>query len=399
MSEALEKDVTDSLVSLEEQHTAGTYRKRPIAITRGEGVWVYDVVGNKYFDGIAGIGANVLGHCHPAFTEALTDQLRHTISVPELLCSDVRAEYQAELLSLFPSAYTRVFLCNGGSEANEAALKFARVLSGRSPIISMSFGYHGKTLGALSVTHNPKYREPYESPNSPVTFLPSGNSDKLDEVFAQEENYPGAFIFEAIQGEGGVRHPDGAFLRDAASRVQQNGGFVIADEVQCGFGRTGSWWGFSQHDIEPDFIVLGKALGNGVPLSAVIIHERVPEIPALAHTTTFGGNPLSCRAGKAVIDSIQQDDLLVNAQARGEQFRAALNDANLSCIRETRGQGLMIGVELKFKAGKYLSLLQEEGVLALLAGPRVLRILPPYIISEKEMRFVCQAFIKVLGTN
>ncbi|MCB0328251.1 MAG: aspartate aminotransferase family protein [Bdellovibrionales bacterium] len=397
MSEPVRKVSEESLSALEARCSAGTYKKRELTITHGEGVWVFDDRGRRYLDGIAGIGANVLGHCHPAFTAALHDQLTKTISVPELLCNDVRAQYQEELLSLFSDEYNRVFLCNSGAEANEAALKFARVSSGKTPIVSVNFGYHGKTLGALSVTHNIKYREPFEPLYPHVTFLPSGQSERIGELFAEESLHPGAFIFEAIQGEGGVREQDGPFVKELVAKVQNHGGYVIADEVQCGFGRSGEWWGHSRFQVTPDFIVLGKAIGNGVPLSAVIIHKRVPEFPPLAHTTTFGGNPLACRAGRAVLQVIQEQELLQNVHARGEQFRENLRAAKLDLVRELRGDGLMIGVELKQKAGKYLSLLQEEGVLALLAGPRVLRVLPSYVISEQEMETLSTAFISVLS--
>ncbi|MCI5066159.1 aspartate aminotransferase family protein [bacterium] len=383
-----------STVLSECAHTAGTYRKRDVAIVRGEGVWVYDEAGRKYLDAIGGIGANVLGHRHPYFSTELKSQIDLTLSVPELLCNNTRAEYQSALLSLFPPCYDRVFLCNGGAEANEAALKFARVLSQKTPLVALNFGYHGKTLGALSVTHNPKYREPFEPLYHPVHFLPQGNIERLNEVF--DGDPPAAFIFEGVQGEGGVRTPESEYVKTVSHRVQEGGGYVIADEVQCGFGRTGRWWGFEAHGVEPDFVVLGKAIGNGVPLSAVVLHKRVGQLPPLAHTTTFGGNPLSCRAGLATIEVMKQESLVEQAAQRGEQFRHLLREARLSNVRELRGEGLMIGVELKERAGRYLAELQQEGVLALLAGPRVLRALPPYVISEDEMNFLAGRFIEVL---
>ena len=212
MSEQLAEEL-QTTADLESTYSAGTYKKRPLTITHGEGVWVTTEDGARYIDCIAGIGANILGHSHPKFKEALHAQVDKTVSVPELLCNDVRAAYQEELLSKFPKSYNRVFFCNGGAEANEAALKFARVSSGNTPLISLSFGYHGKTLGALSVTHNIKYREPYMPLYPEVEFLATGNLEKVDEVFADESYKPGAMIFEAIQGEGGVKHHDSAYLR------------------------------------------------------------------------------------------------------------------------------------------------------------------------------------------
>ena len=391
-----------SLLEQEFSTTAGTYLKGQVCITHGEGVWIYDDNGNKYFDGIAGIGANSLGHAHPKFNTALKEQIDRTVSVPELLTSDIRATYQKRLLEQFGDKYNRVFLCNGGAEANEAALKFARVSSGLTHIAATVFGYHGKTLGALSVTHNPKYREKYEPLYKPVSYLPASKGGADIEKYhdaVREHGKCSAFIFEGIQGEGGVRHQDGEFIATVASDIQANGGFVIADEVQCGAGRTGDWLGFSDIDVEPDFIVLGKGIASGVPLSAVIIHERVPSLPPLSHTTTFGGNPLSCAAGLAVLNIIEEDSLLLNVQEQGARFREILLEADLKCVREIRGKGLMIGVELKQKAGKFLAPLAEKGVLPLLAGPRVLRLLPAYTVSREEIDFVADAFVSVLSNG
>ncbi len=186
-------------------------------------------------------------------------------------------------------------------------------------------------------------------------------------------------------------------MLEVSKSVQASGGFVIADEVQAGSGRTGTWSAYSRLGITPDYVVLGKGIGNGVPLSAVIMHERVPDPAPLAHTTTYGGNPLSCRAGLTVLNVFEEENVIENAATQGELFRSLISENMPSIVREIRGKGLMIGLELKQKAGPYLAKLQEEGVLALLAGPRVLRILPPLIISEDEVWFIAEAFLRVLN--
>ncbi|MCB0352294.1 MAG: aminotransferase class III-fold pyridoxal phosphate-dependent enzyme [Bdellovibrionales bacterium] len=374
--------------------SSGSYRKRELALVRGEREFVFDVEGRRYLDCITGIGTSILGHAHPRLVKAISHQASQLLSAPELLCNPVRAQYQEQLLEALPPGYNRVFLCNSGTEANEAALKFSRLASQKTRFVSLELGYHGKTLGSLSVTANAKYREPFEPLIPGVFRVRLGDKESLREAFAEEET--AAFIFEAIQGEGGVHMLDRSALEDAVSCAKQSGAYVICDEVQCGFGRTGKMFGYQHFDVEPDFITMAKAIAGGVPMGAVAIHERVPEIPAMSHTSTFGGNPLACAAASAVLSTIQEEHLIEHAQDLGARFREGLFAHRPRQLREIRGQGLMIGLELKRRALEPLQALQGRGVLALLAGNRVLRFLPPLIISQDSLDFLLEQVTEVL---
>lgn len=382
-------------VELENEFSAGTYLKRPLAITHGEGAFLYDEEGIRYIDCIGGIGAAIVGHAHPVLRDAIADQAGKVVAVPELLCSPVRAAYQEALLETAPPSFNRVFLCNSGAEANEAALKLARMASGNHRVTALTRGFHGKTLGALGLTHDPKYREPFFPLLPDISHVPSGDIDGFREA---AKSGIGAFAFEAFQGEGGVREHDPEFLQAAAAETREAGGYVIADEVQCGFGRTGKMWGFEHLGVEPDIICSAKGIGGGVPLGAILIHERFPELPKLSHTSTYGGNPLSCRAGLAVLEIMEEEHLVPRAKELGSRFREKFLSEKPRAVREVRGAGLMIGIELKKRAGEYLMPLQERGILALLAGPRVLRLLPPLVIGEDSLDYVCKSVLEVLGS-
>lgn len=383
-----------STVELENRFSAGTYKKRPLAITHGEGAFLFDESGSRFIDCIGGIGAALVGHAHPVLRDALADQVSRVISVPELLCSPVRAQYQERVLQYAPKSFNRVFLCNSGAEANEAAFKLSRMAASQHRAVALARGFHGKTLGALGLTHDPKYREPFFPLLPDIAHVASGDLEAFREAV---KDGVGAFAFEAFQGEGGVREHSPQFIQEAMSLTRAHGGFVIADEVQCGFGRTGKMWGFEHLGVEPDIICTAKGIGGGVPLGAILIHKDFPILPPLSHTTTYGGNPLSCRAGLAVLEIMEKEKLIERAARLGVRFRERFSASLPSCVREVRGQGLMIGIELKKKAGEYLEALQEKGILALLAGPRVLRLLPPLVIEEDTLDFVAASLQEVLS--
>lgn len=380
-------DTLANVNELEDQHSSGAYLKRDITIVRGAGATLWDDRGNAYIDCVGGQGAANLGHCHPAVLEAIARQSAELITCPELFHNPVRAEYQAALCAA--ANLPRAFLCNSGTEANEAALKIARLKTGRTGIIATMRGFHGRTMGALSATWNKEYREPFQPLIPNVTHIPYNNIDKLREALNADT---AAVIIEVVQGEGGVHPAQDGYLQAVQEACHANGTLLIIDEVQTGFGRTGYLFAHQRDGVQPDLLTVAKSMAGGIPMGAVLIGERVGELPPGTHGSTFGGNPLACAAGLAVLgilnrqDAEENQDLVTRARVLGEQVVNHLR-ANLSenAAREVRGRGFMIGIELRGKAAPILKALQERGVLALPAGPSVLRLLPPLVISDDDL--------------
>ncbi|MGH2523649.1 MAG: aspartate aminotransferase family protein, partial [Anaerolineales bacterium] len=364
---------------LESQYTSGLYTKRPIAIARGEGARLWDSEGNEYIDCVGGQGAANLGHANPAIAEAIAAQARTLISCPEMFYSDVRAQLMERLVSIAPAGLARVFLCNSGTEAVEAALKFARLKTGRAEVVAAMRGFHGRTMGALSATWEKKYREPFEPLVPGFRHIPYNDLAALD---AAVNDQTAAVILEVVQGEGGVRPGTREFLRAAQTLCGERGAMLIIDEVQTGFGRTGAMFASEHHDLQPDLLCLAKSIAGGLPMGAVLIGERIGALPPQVHGSTFGGNPLACAASLAAIDYLEANHLPDRAAELGAWFMARLKQMGSPLVREVRGLGLMVGIELKQKATPYLQALMANGVLALPAGLTVMRFLPPLVISQ-----------------
>jgi acetylornithine/LysW-gamma-L-lysine aminotransferase len=367
--------------ALEQAHTSGVYIKRELEIVRGEGAYLWDADGNRYIDCVGGQGAANLGHAHPAVVAALQRQSAELISCPEIFHNPVRAQYQAALCAA--ADMPRVYLCNSGAEAIEAAIKFAVLATGRTRVISTMRAFHGRTLGALSATWERAYREPFAPLLMNTGHVPYNNVERLAEVL---DDTVAAVIVEPVQGEGGVHPAAEGYLQAVQALCRERGALLIVDEVQTGFGRTGSLFAHTQDGIQPDLLCLSKSIAGGLPMGAVLIGERVGALPPATHGTTFGGNPLACAAGLAVLDVLATTDLIEQARVRGEAVRARLA-ASLpaSVAREVRGRGLMIGIELRNKVAPVLRALQARGVLALPAGATVLRLLPPLVISDDDL--------------
>lgn len=380
------------IFALENQYTSGLYTKRPIAIVRGKGARLWDSEGREYIDCVGGQGAANLGHANSAVAHAISEQAATLISCPEMFYNDRRAELEEKLCTI--SGFPRVFLCNSGAEANEACLKFARIATGRAGIVAAMRGFHGRTMGALSATWEKKYREPFEPLVPGFTHIPYNNLEALDGAVTEQT---AAVTLEVVQGEGGVHPGTREFLLGAQSICRQRGAMLIIDEVQTGFARTGRLFAFQHHDLQPDLVCLAKSIAGGIPMGAALIGERVGELPAQVHGSTFGGNPLACAASLAAIRYIETQHLADRAAELGSWFQAALRNIQSPLVREVRGLGLMVGIELKQKVTPYLQSLMAEGVLALPAGLTVLRFLPPLVISQDELAVVVQAVKKVLG--
>lgn len=380
-------------VELEQRYTSGCYPKRDIAIVRGEGARLWDETGREYIDCVSGHGVAIVGHCNPAVADALCRQARTLITCPEIFYNDVRARLLELLIRIAPPGLERALLVNSGAEAVEAALKFARLSTGRPGIVAAMRGFHGRTLGALSTTWEPDYRAPFEPLLPGVTHVPYGDPDALREALSEQT---AAVILEVVQGEGGVNIGDGAYLQAARELCDAAGALLIVDEVQTGFGRTGRMFACEHHDLRPDLMAVAKGIAGGVPMGAVLIGERVQNIRPGVHGSTFGGNPLACAAALAAIGYMLEHDLPAQAARKGAWALERLRAIDSRLIREVRGLGLIIGIELRRRVTPYLKALMDEGVLALPAGSTVLRLLPPLVINDEELATACDAIERVL---
>ena len=382
----------DEWIALEEQHTSGVYAKIPLRVVRGAGARVWDAQGREYVDCAAGHGVAIVGHCHPQVVAAVREQAEQLIICSEMFYHAHRAALQAELVALMPGM-ERVFLCNSGTEAVEAAVKFARLATGRPGVVAARNGFHGRTMGALSATWRPEYRRPFEPLVPGFTHVPYNDPAALEEAVGSDT---AAVILEVVQGEGGVRPGDGAYLRRAQELCRERGALFIVDEVQTGMGRTGRMLACDHHGLQPDLLCLGKGIAGGLPMGAVLIGPRVGKLPPSVHGSTFGGNPLACAAALATLRVIREESLPERAAELGAFFLSRLRGISSPLVREVRGLGLMVGVELRRRVRPYLAALMERGVLALRAGPTVLRFLPPLVISPDDLERVAQAVEEVL---
>jgi len=372
----------------EAAHTSGLYQKRDLALVRGDGALVWDEAGRRFIDCVGGQGSGNLGHANEAVANALAAQARTLSFCTELFYNDRRAELYDRLAQILPSSLDRVFLCNSGTEAVEGALKFARLATKRTKVVATMRGFHGKTMGALSATWGPEYRELFGPLLEGFSHIPFNKVEALDAAITTETS---AFIVELVQGEGGVRPATQEFVAEAARLCRERGVILIVDEVQTGFGRTGTMFAIEQFGIVPDVLCLAKSIAGGIPMGAIAFSRALGELPKRSHSTTFGGNPLACAAAVATIDEHLRLGLAAAAAERGRQLHEGLVSIESPKIREVRGLGLIQGIELKENAGATLKSLQDNGVLALGAGPTVVRYLPPLVITAAQVDAVIDA--------
>lgn len=384
----------DQIITWETAHESGVYGKQPIVLVRGEGARIWDMDGTEYIDCIGGHGAANMGHAHPAVVKAVTEQAQRLFLAPNGFYNDVRAELLSELVRVAPPGLTRAFLCNSGTEAVEAALKFARLATGRSKVISTMRGFHGRTMGALSTTWRKEYREPFEPLIPDFDFVPYDRLPRMEKVVNDET---AAVIVEVVQGEGGVNPGSAEFLLGVQALCRERGAIFIVDEVQTGFGRTGKLFASEHYGLEPDLMTLAKSIAGGVPMGATLIGERLGEIPGHVHGSTFGGSALACAAALATIHAMENDQLPERAAKLGARLLEGFQALDAQVIREVRGMGLMVGIELRARSGAYLAALAEHGVLALPAGSTVMRFLPPLVISEEDIETVIEKVGLVLA--
>jgi acetylornithine/LysW-gamma-L-lysine aminotransferase len=380
------------IISVENQHTSGLYLKQPIVMVRGQGASLWDSEGNEYIDCAAGHGVANLGHAHPKVAAAIAEQSTQLVTLFETFYNDKRAALMEKISTLVPGL-GRVFFCNSGTEAVEAALKFARVSTGRIAFIAAMRGFHGRTMGALSATYNKKYKEAFEPLVPGFSHVPYNNITALDEAVTEQV---AAVILEAVQGEGGVYPADPAYLQAARRICTERGALLIIDEIQAGLGRTGKMFAFEHSGITPDMVCVAKSLAGGLPIGAVLFGDSVKNLAPGLHGSTFGGNPLACAAGLAALTAIEEEDLPGQAAAKGAYLMEALKSIESPLIREVRGLGLMVGIELKQKVAPYLQALQERRIIALNAGLTTIRLLPPLVITQEQLDRVVAALTEVL---
>ena len=380
-----------NIQELEERFALEVYSRREISIVSGKDARLWDEQGNEYIDCTAGVGVANVGHANPAVAQALAKQAQTLVTCPGIFYNDQRGKLMEKLVGLAPEGLNRVFLCNSGTESTEAAIKFARKTTGRSGLVTAMRGFHGRTLGALSATF--KYRDAFEPLLSGCHFVPLNNIEKLDAAVSEDT---AAVMLEPVQGEGGVRPADVDYLAAARRLCDDRGALLIIDEVQTGFCRTGTFFACEQFDLAPDILCLAKGIAGGMPMGAVLCSERV-EVGVGVHGSTFGGNPLACAAALAAISFMQENDLAAQARNKGDYFMRHFGTNLPDRVRDLRQIGLMIGIELKEKATPHLQALLENGVVALPAGPTVIRLLPPLVISEAQLDKVIDALHTTLA--
>jgi acetylornithine/LysW-gamma-L-lysine aminotransferase len=343
---------------------------------------------------MAGIAVASVGHANVKIAEAISQQAQRLIVCPQNLANDVRTEFIEALVARMPGPLRRVFLTNSGTEANEAAVKWVMLATGRRRVVAAKRGFAGRTLGALPMTSEAAYRTPYEPLSYPVDFVTYNDLEELRAVVNRET----AMIWlEPIQGEGGVHPATREYLALARELADEHGALLAIDEIQTGVGRTGRFLASEHAGVIPDLITLAKGLAGGVPIGALVMSDEVAAaMPAGGHGTTFGGNPLAAAAGLAVLREIDDRDLLANAERMGRRFREGIEAIGSSRVRVVRGLGLMLGVELKEKVAPVVSALREAGLLTINAGATVIRFVPPLIINEAEIDEAVRIFAEVL---
>ena len=374
--------------------TGFVFSEKPIQIEEGDGVFLYDDSGTEYLDMGASYACVPLGHGHPAVHEAVTEQFEKLTYVQASYPNAARTALYEQLAETAPGDIDYTWLCNSGTEANEAALKFARSATGNSKIVATMQGFHGRTMGALATTWKSKYKKPYEPLIGDVDFVPYDDGDALAEAVDDET---AAVIVEPVQGEGGINPASQDYLQRAREVTDEAGAALIFDEVQTGMGRTGTLWAAEQSGVVPDILTSAKGLGNGFPVGATLCREWVAENYG-SHASTFSGGPVISAAAGATVETVVDEGLPSHAGDVGAYFRERLDEELGEDVRDVRGEGLLVGVEVGRGANRALKeLALNHGILALPAGRTVVRFLPPLTVEEEHVDRVVDAMVEVVG--
>jgi acetylornithine/LysW-gamma-L-lysine aminotransferase len=382
----------------EDRYVGALYQRFPVNIAKGKGTRVWDTAGKEYIDCMGGYGVAVVGHCNERVVNAIKRQAEILITAHMSTYNDTRLRFMEKIASVAPPSLNKIFFANSGAESVEAALKFARKYSGRHGVIAMNGGYHGKTFGALSVTHSEKYRKSFMPLLDGVKFVPYSDPSLLEEVI---DDTIGCVILEPIQGETGIIVPPDDLLPKIREICNRRNLVLIFDEIQSGLGRTGKMWAGQNWNTTPDIMCLAKGIAGGIPMGLVLAKQEIMDTMKLGeHSSTFGGSPIACAAGTATMEALIDDKLIDNAAKMGVHFKEGLNrlQEKHKIIRQVRGIGMMLGVELRFDVKDILFDGIRRGVLILYSGRNILRLLPPLVMDETTVSRVVD-IIDIILTN
>jgi acetylornithine/N-succinyldiaminopimelate aminotransferase len=382
----MEVSVSESIFEKESKYFFHTFHRLPLEIDRGEGVYLYAKDGKRYLDFFGGLAVNALGYNHPRITAAIEKQIHRYIHLSNYFVQDKAVELAERIITA--SGYKRIFFSNSGTESVEGAIKIARKWgqgSGKTTLLNLTNSFHGRTMGALSLTERPNYREGYDP------FLPNTNSVKFNDVEDLSAKVNGktlGVVLEFIQGEGGINVISKEFVQELKTLQEKYGFLVIADEIQAGVGRTGKFFGFKHYDIQPDIVVIAKAIGGGLPLGAILGNNKVADVLTYGtHGSTFGGNPVACAAGCAVMEEIIDKGLMIQAGIIGEYIKSKakeLQEQFPAVVKDVRGYGCMLGIDLNRNGQPVVDELLNRGILINCTNTTVLRLLPPFIITQEQ---------------
>ncbi|MGA9152634.1 MAG: acetylornithine/succinylornithine family transaminase [Candidatus Nitrosopolaris sp.] len=369
----------------EDQYLGHIYQRFPVNIARGKGAKVWDTSDREYIDCMGGYGVAIVGHCNDRVVQAIRTQVEKLIVCHMSLYNDTRLKFLRKLSTIIPAGLDKIFFSNSGAEAVEAALKFSRKFTGKAGVIAMNGAYHGKTFGALSVTHNEKYRKSFQPLLQGVKFVPYADPSKVEEAI---DETIGTVIVEPIQGETGIIVPPDNFIKSIRKICDQHKLVLVFDEIQSGLGRTGKMWAGQHWNTVPDIMCLAKGIAGGVPMGLTVARNEIIEcIKTGEHSSTFSGNPLACAAGIATLEALTEDKLVENAEKTGRYFKENLLmlKERHRIIREIRGRGMMLGVELRFDVKDILLDAVQRGLLMLYSGKNIIRLLPPLVMDEQTV--------------
>jgi LysW-gamma-L-lysine/LysW-L-ornithine aminotransferase len=369
----------------EDQYLGHIYQRFPVNIARGKGAKVWDTSDREYIDCMGGYGVAIVGHCNDRVVQAIRTQVEKLIVCHMSLYNDTRLKFLRKLSTIMPTGLDKIFFSNSGAEAVEAALKFSRKFTGKAGVIAMNGSYHGKTFGALSVTHNEKYRKSFQPLLQGVKFVPYADPSKVEDAI---DETIGTVIVEPIQGETGIIVPPDNVITSIRKICDQHKLVLVFDEIQSGLGRTGKMWAGQHWDTAPDIMCLAKGIAGGVPMGLTVARNEIIEcIKTGEHSSTFSGNPLACAAGYATLEALTEDKLVENAEKTGRYFKENLLmlKERHRIIREIRGRGMMLGVELRFDVKDILLDAMQRGLLMLYSGKNIIRLLPPLVMDEQTV--------------